>query len=77
MIYDPKDLGFMNDSRLYYAFKLDTTLHGNSNQGHEWGTELSDPEKDALIEFLKAYDFEDPAMRALKAPAQTVTDAAK
>jgi len=38
------------------AWEFDTSLEGNSNQGHsgyEYGTELSDEEKDDLIEFLK------------------------
>jgi hypothetical protein len=31
----------------------DTRLPGNGNGGHLYGTDLSDPEKGALIEFLK------------------------
>ena len=36
------------DSYLY-----DTRTPGNSNSGHLWGTDLSDADKDALMEFLK------------------------
>ena len=35
------------------GFKYDTTLDGNSNQGHLYGTELSSEEKQALVEYLK------------------------
>jgi hypothetical protein len=34
-------------------FKFDTTLPGNSNSGHLYGTELSSTEKDALVEYMK------------------------
>ena len=34
-------------------FVLDTTLPGNSNRGHLYGTDLTDEEKEQLIEFLK------------------------
>jgi hypothetical protein len=36
------------------ATTLDTTLPGNSNAGHTWGTELTDAEKWDLIEYLKS-----------------------
>lgn len=55
--YNSNDLGFENVSS-WYAFKLQTnckTCTGNSNQGHDLGTNLSDLEKDQLIEFLKSY----------------------
>jgi mono/diheme cytochrome c family protein len=47
--YDPGDLGFADDG----AFLLDTSVSGNSNAGHEYGTSLSDAEKRDLIEYLK------------------------
>ncbi len=34
-------------------FVFDATLPGNLNSGHWWGTELTDPKKWDLIEFLK------------------------
>jgi len=34
-------------------FRFDTSLPGNSNGGHLWGTELSDADKKALLEYLK------------------------
>lgn len=33
---------------------FDTSLPGNTNVGHEYGTQLSDPEKLALLEYLKS-----------------------
>ncbi len=55
-VYDPEKVGFVSDvaqedGKQY--FKLDTTLPGNSNSGHLYGTELSDSDKAALIEYLK------------------------
>jgi hypothetical protein len=35
------------------GFRFDTRERGNGNQGHTYGTELSEAEKDAVIEFLK------------------------
>ena len=32
---------------------LDTRLPGNSNAGHEFGTDLSNADRAALIEYLK------------------------
>ncbi|MBT5774777.1 MAG: c-type cytochrome [Dehalococcoidia bacterium] len=57
-VYDPEQVGFVSDvaedaeSGLVF-FLYDTTLRGNSNQGHLWGTELSANQKDALLEYLK------------------------
>ena len=36
-----------------YNWKYDTGLPGNGNGGHYWGTDLSAPEKDALLAYLK------------------------
>nr|AYC79483.1 hypothetical protein [uncultured bacterium] len=35
------------------GFKYDTTLRGNGNNGHLYGTELTTPDKEDLIEYLK------------------------
>jgi hypothetical protein len=48
--FDPANVGFDNTG----AFTLDTSLPGNSNAGHEFGTNLSDDEKWALIEYMKS-----------------------
>ncbi len=60
-LYDPVKVGFVSNvaqegARKY--FKYDTTAPGNGNGGHEgkpYGTELSDKDKDALVEFLKTF----------------------
>jgi len=50
--FDPRHVGFVNSSPKD-AFKFDTRLTGNRNTGHEYGTNLSDPEKWELIEYMK------------------------
>jgi hypothetical protein len=53
LAYDPVDVGFVSDGSKGGAL-LDTTLPGNSNQGHEYGTRLSESEKRDLITYLKS-----------------------
>ena len=54
-VLDQQDVGFVSTgpdaARL--GFEYDTSLPGNSNQGHTFGTNLPDDQKRALIEFLK------------------------
>jgi hypothetical protein len=54
-LYDPVQVGFDTTSpeaqRVGYRF--DTSVKGNGNQGHLYGTELPPAEKKALIEYLK------------------------
>ena len=50
--YDPALVGYPA-TVAGSGFVLDTTLPGNSNAGHEYGTTLSDAEKADLIEYLK------------------------
>jgi hypothetical protein len=54
-VYDPVKVGFVYDSAEAerVGVPYDTTLPGNSNAGHEYGTDLSSDEKLALIEYLK------------------------
>ena len=55
-LYDGDNVGFVSDlpaARGREFFLYDTSVRGNSNSGHLWGTELSDEEKAALLEFLK------------------------
>ena len=47
--FDPTTLGFKDAG----PFTYDTSLPGNSNRGHTYGTNLEDEDKAALIEFLK------------------------
>lgn len=60
-VYDQKRVGFVSDvagekNRRFFLY--DTAEPGNANKGHEgerYGTELSDVEKDALVEYLKTF----------------------
>ncbi len=66
-LYDPIRVGFNStiaeeQGRSYFLFKTvddqGQPIPGNSNAGHEgsqYGTHLSDQEKDALLEFLKTF----------------------
>lgn len=51
--FDPANVGFKNDPTKPV---FDTTAKGisNSNQGHEYGAELSDSERRDLLEYLKS-----------------------
>ena len=49
--YDPKKVGRVSDGELPFVF--DTSLTGNSNAGHEYGTSLGEEERWALLEYLK------------------------
>lgn len=55
-IYDPVNVGFLTSGPIAEeeGFKLDTSLKGNGNGGHVYGTELPEQEKAALIEYLKS-----------------------
>lgn len=55
-VYDPERVGFVSDVATEKGqpyFKYDTKVPANGNQGHRYGTDLSDQEKTALIEYLK------------------------
>lgn len=55
MEYDPVNLGFKYD-KIYYSSEINTECDkclGNSNDGHVFGTNLSETEKFQLIEYLK------------------------
>ncbi|MGK7958791.1 MAG: cytochrome c [Crocosphaera sp.] len=54
-VYNPQQVGFVSQGNQAETegFKYDTSLEGNSNQGHLYGTELSSEEKQALVEYLK------------------------
>ena len=49
---DPSELSAASD-RPAASFVLDTTLSGNSNAGHEYGTDLDDAARTDLLEFMK------------------------
>jgi mono/diheme cytochrome c family protein len=54
-VYDMADLGFVSSGpeAEQDGFEYDTTLPGNGNGGHVYGTTLTDQQVDALIEYLK------------------------
>ncbi|MTI06974.1 cytochrome c [Roseibium denhamense] len=54
--YDPVNMGFRSDQPLDAAPLLatyDTAVRGQGNQGHEYGTSMTDDQRYALIEYLK------------------------
>jgi hypothetical protein len=55
--FDPDNVGYRSDAAADGAsFRYDTTLPGNANTGHEgyrYGTQLSEPEKNALLFYMK------------------------
>jgi hypothetical protein len=54
--YDVAKLGFDCNEPDPENFLFDTNLEGNSNQGHEYGTELSEEQKEYLITYLKSLE---------------------
>jgi mono/diheme cytochrome c family protein len=54
-VYDQQKVGFVSDTAGARAAgsSYDTTLPGNGNGGHLWGTTLPDDQKRDLIEFMK------------------------
>jgi hypothetical protein len=54
--YDPVKLGFVVETSCSQQdCVVDTTLTGDGNGGHLWGTDLTDPDRMALLEYLKTY----------------------
>jgi hypothetical protein len=56
-VYDPEQVGFQwqvaeEGTRRFFLYE--TSEPGNSNRGHEYGSELSEQEKIALVEYLKS-----------------------
>jgi len=53
-VYDPERMGFVSGPpTVGEGFVQDASVDGNGNQGHEYGTQLSDDDKHDLIEYLK------------------------
>jgi len=54
-VYDQARVGFVSDGpeARRTGTRLDTSGKGGGNQGHEFGTGLSNAEKEALVEYLK------------------------
>jgi len=54
-VYNPEKVGFVTSGgeAEKVGFRYDTSIRGNSNQGHLYGTDLPAEDKKALIEYLK------------------------
>ncbi len=59
-VYDWQNLGYLTPApsgsgsdACRSLFRYDTTVRGNGNGGHRYGTTLSDADKSALLEFMK------------------------
>jgi mono/diheme cytochrome c family protein len=55
-LYDQRKVGFAYatpEAGGRRLFQFDTSIPGNGNGGHEYGTQLSDDDKAALVEYLK------------------------
>ena len=54
-VYDPVNVGFVSQGPQAEkaGTKYDTTLRGNGNMGHDFGTGLPEQDKSALVEYLK------------------------
>jgi hypothetical protein len=50
--YDPVKVGYSMTAPAG-TYQFDTSVAGNANTGHEYGTQLSEPERMALLEYLK------------------------
>jgi mono/diheme cytochrome c family protein len=52
--YDPDKVGYVTEMSEPPRFTFDVSMPGNSNAGHEYGTDLSEDEKRDLLEYLKS-----------------------
>jgi len=53
-VFDPEVMGFRDQAgSSATTTEYDTSIRGNGNQGHSYGTGLADPDKLDLLEFLK------------------------
>jgi hypothetical protein len=51
--FNPEIVGYEMKTQSQDAFEYDTSQRGNSNAGHVYGTDLSEEDRKALIEYLK------------------------
>ena len=57
-MFDQKNVGFVSDvpqADGQTSTRFDTSVPGNGNGGHVYGTTLSDADKAALVEYLKTF----------------------
>ncbi len=70
--FDPKSVGFVWEAGRAKTtagkplFTLDTTIKGNLNTGHEYGTNLPDDDRWALVEYLKVHKDPPPPKKVVK-----------
>ena len=50
--FDPKKVGDVSEGESPWG--LDTSVDGNRNSGHDYGTTLSEADRWALVEYLKS-----------------------
>ena len=57
-VFDRERVGFVGtvaEERGRMFFRYDTSVPGNSNAGHLYGTALPDDDKRAIVEYLKRF----------------------
>ena len=57
-LYDQKNVGFVSDVPTAHGqvfTKYDTSVPGNSNSGHIYGTTLTETDKQAIVEYMKTF----------------------
>lgn len=56
-LIDPKNIGFVSSGVMAEKVGVlyDTKVSGNSNVGHNYGTDLPEDQKEALLEYLKLF----------------------
>ncbi len=54
-VLDPRNVGFVSSgpAAAKAGFRVDTSVPGNGNRGHRYGTDLPAAQKDDLLEYLK------------------------
>lgn len=53
--YDPKKVGYVTEATENSRFTYDITTHGGANTGHEYGVDLDDEARWALVEYMKTF----------------------
>ena len=51
--FDKNKIGLASDQPMEAGYQFNTTIVGNSNAGHEYGTQLTTQERTALLEYMK------------------------
>ncbi len=67
--FDPVNVGYVSTG-MRGGFRFDTSITGNSNAGHQFGTSLKYEERMDLIEYLKSLKFSDQDNALVEPQAQ-------